>query len=99
MAATKTVTKTAAKNGKSARKSANKKSDASARRAVKKYDPSAKIAVVRGFENPKREGGMKHAAFELLRKFSGKTVAAFLEAGGRAWALASAERRKLAKVG
>lgn len=102
--AKKAVKTTGAKKASSAKKSpakkAAKKSKAGAKAGSKRaanFPPEAKISVtVDG--NPRREGTTKHTDFALIRKYNGKTVKAYIDAGGRQRYLQSLVRRGWGKV-
>jgi hypothetical protein len=63
-----------------------------------KFDVSAKITWIGG-ENPARDGTERHVRFQRVIKHSGKTVEAFLKAGGIDGTLQRCVTAKLAKVG
>lgn len=54
--------------------------------------------VLSGSENKRREGSRAHAAYELIRKFAGKTVKAYYAGGGSAKFVESAVRRGFLKA-
>jgi hypothetical protein len=58
--------------------------------AVPQHDPALVVGWVKGKQNPKRPGSGAHARWELVKQHSGRSVGAFLAAGGNAETLHNA---------
>lgn len=87
-----TVAKKAKKSRFTGKRKVKKVKAAAGKRA--KFAGDAKITLIKDAENPKRKGSKPYADYEKLRKFGGKSVDAYVEAGGRHKVLDSAVRRK-----
>jgi hypothetical protein len=98
-------TKKPATKGKAKSKAKSKATKAKAKSAAKraggrrpKFDGAAKITWIGG-DNPARAGTERHTRFQRVIRHSGKTVEAFLKAGGIDGTLQRCVTAKLAKVG
>lgn len=94
MAARKTTSKSSTSKARGAVRGKTKKATGGKRST---FDAASKIQIT-DKTNPRREGSGKYDEYALLLKYNGKTVGAFLEAGGKAKTIASMVRRKLGKV-
>jgi hypothetical protein len=94
--ATKAKVKSKATKGKAKAKAKASMKRAGGRRP-KKFDGAAKITWLGG-DNPARAGTERHTRFQRVIKHSGKTVEAFLKAGGIDGTLQRCVTAKLIKV-
>lgn len=77
--AKKTTKKTAKKT---AKKPAKKTAKKPAPRLMFSVDATIRIGKALAEANPRREGSAAHGRLEMLRKYDGKTVGAYLAKGG-----------------